>query len=123
MADKEIELPIIGMHCAGCASAVERKLSKDLPGVLACSVSLATQSAAVRYDPGLTDLESMAGAVEAAGYRAVLPEAELESADAGQIAREHEFTDRWNRLMAGLGFTMPLGGGRQGQEIDLARAG
>ena len=67
----QIELPITGMTCASCANRIERKLNK-LEGVDA-SVNYATEKATVSYDPEAVQPEALVGAVEAAGYQAVLP--------------------------------------------------
>ena len=69
-----VELPITGMTCASCANRIERKLNK-LDGVSA-TVNYATEKATVDYDPGAARPEDLLGAVEAAGYQAVLPTAE-----------------------------------------------
>ena len=68
-----VELPISGMTCASCASRIERRLNK-LDGVSA-TVNYATEKATVDYDPGRSGPETLVGAVEAAGYRTVLPAA------------------------------------------------
>ncbi|NNM05445.1 MAG: copper-translocating P-type ATPase [Gemmatimonadetes bacterium] len=56
------------MHCAACVSRAERVMEMD-PGVLSAEVSLATESAQLRFVPGLLDLGGLAEAVERAGYR------------------------------------------------------
>jgi len=67
----QIELPITGMTCASCANRIERKLNK-LEGVSA-TVNYATEKATVSYDPEAVEPAALVGAVEAAGYHAVLP--------------------------------------------------
>jgi Cu+-exporting ATPase len=79
-----IELPITGMTCASCANRIERKLNK-LDGVHA-SVNYATEKATVDYDPAEVAPDQLLGAVEAAGYRAVLPTAEPESEPVDETA-------------------------------------
>ena len=101
MSIKEVELPIIGMHCAGCVANIERVLSRKVDGVVDCSVNLATETASVRYDPELTDLKTIAEVVDSVGYRAVLPAEESEGADEEQTARERELTDQRRRLLEG----------------------
>jgi Cu+-exporting ATPase len=59
------------MTCASCANRIERKLNK-LEGVTA-SVNYATEKASVEYDPAAVAPDALVGAVEAAGYHAVLP--------------------------------------------------
>ncbi|HET6550538.1 MAG TPA: cation transporter, partial [Solirubrobacter sp.] len=72
-----IDLPITGMTCASCATRVERRLNK-LDGVSA-SVNYATETATVECDG--VELEELIGAVEAAGYGAVLPTDEPEPSE------------------------------------------
>jgi len=71
-------LPIEGMHCASCVSAVERSL-KELAGVEEAVVNLATESALVKFDPSKADMERFRKAVEDAGYSIPAPSAEIES--------------------------------------------
>jgi Cu+-exporting ATPase len=80
-APERVELPITGMTCASCANRIERKLNK-LDGVSA-SVNYATEKATVEYDGGSVAPADLVGAVEAAGYGAVLPEAEPATAGEG----------------------------------------
>jgi Cu+-exporting ATPase len=82
---EHVELPITGMTCASCANRVERKLNR-LDGVSA-TVNFATEKAAVDYDPAIAQPEDLLGAVEAAGYQAVLP------APDGAAHEHHEPTD------------------------------
>jgi P-type Cu+ transporter len=70
---QRVELPITGMTCASCANRIERRLNK-LDGVSA-SVNYATERATVDHDASVA-VEQLVGAVEAAGYRAVLLAAE-----------------------------------------------
>ena len=69
----KVSLSVTGMTCAACARRVEKALSKA-HGVLAASVNLATERAAVEYDPSSTSTEKLAGVVEGAGYGAVREE-------------------------------------------------
>ncbi|MFQ5690486.1 MAG: heavy metal translocating P-type ATPase [Gemmatimonadota bacterium] len=62
-----------GMHCAGCSSAVERKLN-DLEGVRA-SVNLASESATVEFPAERISYEDLKRAVEEAGYELEAPAA------------------------------------------------
>ena len=74
--NQHVELPIEGMTCASCATRIERKLNK-LDGV-AATVNYATEKATVDYDPVVAQSEDLLGAVQAAGYHAVLPDADHE---------------------------------------------
>jgi P-type Cu+ transporter len=73
MAER-IRLDLDGMTCASCASRIERSLN-ELDGVEA-TVNLATDQAAVRFDPSVVSVADLVGTVEAAGYGASL-ESEL----------------------------------------------
>jgi P-type Cu+ transporter len=72
-----LDLPVEGMTCASCANRIERKLNK-LEGVKA-TVNYATEQASVEYDPEAVSTDDLVRAVEAAGYRAVLPTPEAEA--------------------------------------------
>ena len=69
---ENVELPLEGMTCASCANRIERKLNK-LDGVQA-RVNYATERASVSFDPDLATPEALLSTVEAAGYRARLPQ-------------------------------------------------
>jgi Cu+-exporting ATPase len=63
----EIVLPVEGMSCATCVNRIERFLHRA-DGVETATVNLATERAAVRYDPARIDRAGIVGAIEAAGY-------------------------------------------------------
>ena len=71
----KISLSVTGMTCAACARRVEKALS-GTDGVLAANVNLATEKAAVEYDPSSISTEKLAGVVEGAGYSVVRGEVE-----------------------------------------------
>jgi Cu+-exporting ATPase len=75
-----VELALEGMTCASCAARIEQRLSA-LAGVEA-SVNLATELAAVRYDPERVAVGDLVRAVEEAGYRA-RPAGDTERLEAG----------------------------------------
>jgi Cu+-exporting ATPase len=62
------EFQIYGMTCAACAARVEKALN-TLHGVEA-RVNFATETATVRYTPGLTSAEQLVAAIRKAGYDA-----------------------------------------------------
>ncbi|HEY7626789.1 MAG TPA: cation transporter, partial [Ilumatobacteraceae bacterium] len=65
---EHVDLTLSGMTCAACATRIETKLNR-LDGVTA-TVNYATETASVAYDPLVTSLEAMRGAVESIGYGA-----------------------------------------------------
>ncbi len=69
---EHVDLALEGMTCASCAARIEKRLNR-LGGVSA-SVNFASEHAAVAYDPGQVSVEDLIASVEAAGYRASLPQ-------------------------------------------------
>ncbi len=64
-------LPVIGMACASCSAHVERELS-SLQGVQSASVSLASRTALIDYDPSAITLEEMKAAINGIGFDLVI---------------------------------------------------
>lgn len=64
---KSLSFPILGMTCASCAAHVENSL-KEVSGVIRASVNLATEQAAVTYNPDSTNVAELVKAVRNAGY-------------------------------------------------------
>ncbi|NDV11785.1 heavy metal translocating P-type ATPase [Crenobacter caeni] len=64
---RRLQLPVLGMTCASCASRVEKALGK-VDGVRAASVNLATESVTLDVAPTLA-LGAVYGAIEQAGYQ------------------------------------------------------
>ncbi|SHE88207.1 Cu+-exporting ATPase [Ferrithrix thermotolerans DSM 19514] len=68
----QIELDIEGMTCTSCANRIERRLNK-VAGVSA-TVNFATERAKVVFEAREVDVACLIREVEAAGYRAGIPE-------------------------------------------------
>jgi P-type Cu+ transporter len=75
---ERLDLVIDGMTCASCAARIEKRLNR-LDGVEA-TVNFATERATVRHAPEVTP-EQLVAQVEAAGYRARLPQRTRPAAD------------------------------------------
>ncbi|HOM67484.1 MAG: Copper-exporting P-type ATPase A [Chloroflexi bacterium ADurb.Bin120] len=73
---KHLTLPILGMTCANCVATVERNL-KRVDGVEAANVNLASERAAVTYDPDKANLDDFIKRVQGAGYQVAIGEASL----------------------------------------------
>jgi Cu+-exporting ATPase len=97
-ASSRIDLEVGGMTCASCAARVEKKLN-ELAGVSA-NVNYATELASVAYDSDQVRLPDLVGAVEAAGYTALLPSSAEPKADLVRPLR--------TRLLLSLALTVPL---------------
>jgi len=95
------------MHCASCVTRVEQALAA-VPGVREASVNLATERARVRLDRPVAP-ESLARAVEAAGYQARLAEgAAADAAEAAGRAAEQRGLMRRFVVAAVLGLPIVL---------------
>jgi Cu+-exporting ATPase len=67
MQTTRLDLPIRGMTCASCVVRIETGL-RDVPGVAEVSVNLATERAAVTYDPDQADADVLVAAIRDLGY-------------------------------------------------------
>lgn len=67
---KRDNYPVEGMHCAGCASAVEKAL-KNTRGVREASVNFATNTVSLVFDESETSFNVLQKNVQGAGYRLV----------------------------------------------------
>ncbi len=76
MATQQIDFPVTGMTCASCSSRVEKALKK-VPGVASASVNLASEQAAVSFDPAQVAPAELRAAVERAGYGVITDHAEI----------------------------------------------
>jgi P-type Cu+ transporter len=65
--EERVDLPVTGMTCVACARAIERQLSST-PGVSSAHVNFATNTATVEFDPHVTQLPVLVGAIEEIGY-------------------------------------------------------
>ena len=65
-------LPIEGMTCAACSTAVERAVRK-LPGITEANVNLTAENLHLSYDESQVSLDNVVRAVDDAGYKAVIP--------------------------------------------------
>ena len=86
-------LIVDGMHCASCASRIERVLSRK-PGVRSVEVNYGTHHAELTYDPGAFDLNEATAALDKLGYQIKPVSRETEA----QAEAEHERAQRdWLR--------------------------
>ncbi|HEB35361.1 MAG TPA: heavy metal translocating P-type ATPase [Candidatus Aminicenantes bacterium] len=64
---ERIDIPIVGMSCASCASTIQRGLA-DLKGVEKANVNFATSKATVLFQPQLARPEEFISSVRKSGY-------------------------------------------------------
>lgn len=64
---KQLTVPILGMHCANCATTIEKSLVK-LPGMGQVAVNLSTEKAILEFNPGRVTGQQILKQVRGAGY-------------------------------------------------------
>ncbi len=102
---KEVSLPIQGMHCAACAKAIERAVSK-LHGINTISVNFASEKAYIKYNPVSVKLSEIKQAIAKAGYTAL--DAESYSIDQDKIDKEKNIRNLWIKFIISAIFAAPL---------------
>lgn len=98
-----IELPIQGMECASCVTAIEKALLQK-NGITRASVNLATEKARVEYISSEISLNEIIEIIEGTGYKVleILPEEILE--DVEKIVQKKELKKLRIKFYAGLIF-------------------
>ncbi len=115
VAKSEITLKIGGMHCASCASNIERALLKT-SGVTSASVSFPLEQAKITYDPELVSVSDLKKVIEDVGYTASEKIGKLE-ADREQRARETEIKRQRINFIIALVLAIPISLGDMGRNI------
>jgi Cu+-exporting ATPase len=115
-AGERCDLPILGMHCASCATRIEKALSTS-PGVQRAGVNYATARATVHYDPASTNIDKLREVVKDTGYDVIVPEAATSSgtrnesestAEVESQAREKEYQRQKQQFFIALALTIPV---------------
>ncbi len=102
---KQKEIAVEGMTCAACSAAVERAVKK-LEGVRSASVNLATNRAAVEYDPSKVKMSEIKAAITKAGYTP--KDIEHGTQDEEGKKREREIRNMRLRLITAIVFAAPV---------------
>ncbi len=109
-------LVVEGMHCAGCAAAVEARLRRQ-PGVIEAAVNFTADSAVLRWETASTSFARLQHAVARLGYRLYDP-ADADNDDAGLDAVRRALQRRlaiavffgmWSMMPSLLIYLAPLG--------------
>ncbi len=83
--------PVLNMHCAGCASNVEKTVN-SLPGVEKGAVNLAANTLSIEFDRLILSPDSLQKAIQEAGYDLIIEE------DNALELQEEEQRKRYNKL-------------------------
>ena len=98
--EKELELKIGGMHCAGCASGIEKGLAR-LKGVTRARVNFAMGTASVNYEPELVDERLISGRISELGYTS-------EKADVTRFSLDSELVSARKNFIVAFILTLPI---------------
>lgn len=108
---EEIDIEIKGMNCGSCVARVERALN-SVSGVEKATVNLATERARVRLSAPKASNEELVSAVEKAGYKAKLPEANHQTdrlnTDEEAEERATALQSQRNKVLLSTGLSAPL---------------
>ena len=63
----KVSVRIKGMHCASCASIIEKTITKD-PAVKTVSVNFATEKVSIEFDDTLTSVSKLSESLKPLGY-------------------------------------------------------
>ncbi|MCI8406486.1 MAG: copper-translocating P-type ATPase [Oscillospiraceae bacterium] len=101
---QRISLKIGGMTCAACAANVQKALSR-VEGVSEAAVNIATEQAAVLYDPEKAAKSQLEQAVKDAGYYVI---DRAMSAELERISKQKEIRRQKAKLIVALCFAVPV---------------
>ena len=76
MTEKQVTLPITGMHCTNCSETIARDLRK-LDGVGTANVNYSTEKATVTFNPSVLDESTIIERIKDIGYGVATGEIEL----------------------------------------------
>ncbi len=102
-----ITLPIRGMTCAVCVSAVENVL-RELDGVISASVNFATEKATIEYIPSVVGLRDFKKVIKEAGYEVVEAEQGEDIVEKEQKEREKAYKELKTKVITGAVLAIPL---------------
>lgn len=103
--EEKVQLNIVGMTCAACATRIEKGLNK-VDGVTKAAVNLATEKASVEFIPGNTNIDQLIAAVKKAGYDAqIISEV---SGDYEKSAREKAYRTQKIKFTIGAIIAIPF---------------
>ncbi len=101
MVGRNVSLKISGMHCASCASLIEKTLNK-IDGTSEVSVNYGSETANLIYDENVIDIDSIKLSIEKLGFKIV------DSSEYVEKIRSEEEHSLFIRLVVSLIFTVPL---------------
>ncbi len=104
---RDIVYDISGMHCASCSSRIEKVL-RGREGILRAEVNLATEKAAVQYDPGLIPAREIREAIDGLGFTARQSGATTDEFSRKRLETIRQLGSMKKNLLVSLGFAALL---------------
>lgn len=102
-AKETVDLQLIGMYCAACATKIEKVVSK-MPGVNQANVNFALETARVEFNPAEVSLSDIQQRVEKLGYQAVSKQETLDQ----EGHRKEAITKQKRKLLLSAILSLPL---------------
>jgi Cu+-exporting ATPase len=119
-----LKIGIRGMHCGSCVTKIEKEL-KQKSGVISASVDLGTESAIIKYIPGLIDTKAIKNVIEKLDYQVfetsgvkteekpISPSGKEEKVkeepvDENQLAREKEYKTLMRKFIFAAILSLPV---------------
>ncbi|KOP66013.1 ATPase P [Bacillus sp. FJAT-18019] len=102
-AKETVDLQLIGMYCAACATKIEKVVSK-MPGVSQANVNFALETARVEFNPAEINLGDIQQRVEKLGYQAVPKQETLDQ----EGHRKEAITKQKRKLLISAILSLPL---------------
>lgn len=103
VATEKVTLDIEGMTCAACATRIEKGL-KRMEGVTSAVVNLATNSAVVEYNEGVSSVEDILEKIKKLGYKGQIHDEEQDQAD----RRKVQLKQKQRQLVISIILSLPL---------------
>ena len=104
---RDIVYDISGMHCASCSSRIEKVL-RSREGIVRAEVNLATEKAAVQYDPGLIPAREIREAIDGLGFTARQSGAGTDEFSRKRLETIGQLAGMKKNLLVSLGFAALL---------------
>ena len=102
-----IILPVKGMTCASCVSAVQKAL-RSLDGVVSATVNFATEAATVEYFPSQVGIRDFRNVIENAGYELLETVQGEDIVEREQREREAAYLSLKRKVIVGAILTVPI---------------
>lgn len=102
-AKETVDLQLIGMYCAACATKIEKVVNK-MPGVSQANVNFALETARVEFNPAEVSLGDIQQRVEKLGYQAVPKQETLDQ----ERHRKEAITKQKRKLIISAILSLPL---------------